>query len=330
MRNMILIGSVNMISKVKVIIRKLFLRNSTQELYKKLRKEKIHLMSKLSNETYVKLNVRLNTGIKLNLKNPKMHIEKVNWLKLNYRNPLQTEYTDKYKMREHLITKGYSKILPPLIGVYKSFHEIDFDQLPEKVFLKTNHTSGVNQAIVKGETDLRKACEKFEIALKQNYYDISREWNYKNIAPRIIVEPYLDMDEYLDYKFFVFNGKVEFFAVIKGINDDNGNQSLDSRFNLYDTNLKSLDVDVKRKKFDDSQFKFSDYITEMINISEELADPFPFCRVDFLVSKDEFLFGEMTFHPNGGEMVIYPLKNEYFYGNKINLDDISESFLKEK
>ncbi|MGZ2390380.1 hypothetical protein ASS84_10550 [Staphylococcus saprophyticus] len=76
-----------MISKVKVIIRKIFLRNSTKVFYKKLRKYKIYLMSKLSDENYVKLNIRLNTGIKLNLKKPVMHIEKVNWLKLNYRNP---------------------------------------------------------------------------------------------------------------------------------------------------------------------------------------------------------------------------------------------------
>ncbi len=76
-----------MISKVKVIIRKIFLRNSTKVFYKKLRKYKIYLMSQLSDENYVKLNIRLNTGIKLNLKKPVMHIEKVNWLKLNYRNP---------------------------------------------------------------------------------------------------------------------------------------------------------------------------------------------------------------------------------------------------
>lgn len=80
-----------MISKVKVIIRKIFVRNSTKVFYKKLRKFKIYLMSKLSDENYVKLNIRLNTGIKLNLKKPVMHIEKVNWLKLNYRDPLQTE-----------------------------------------------------------------------------------------------------------------------------------------------------------------------------------------------------------------------------------------------
>ncbi|MBO1214458.1 hypothetical protein J3T78_14055 [Staphylococcus nepalensis] len=319
-----------MITKIKLMLRKIFLRNSTKEFYKKLRCLKIYLMSKLKDETYVKFNVRLNTGIKLNLNNPKMHIEKINWLKLNYRNPLQTEYTDKYKMRKHLINKGYSNILPSLIGVYKSFDEINFDQLPNKVFLKTNHTSGINQAIISGKTNMSKVKEKFEKALVKNYYDISREWNYKNIEPRIIVEPFLDMDKYVDYKFFVFNGKVEFFAIIKGINDDNGNQSLDSQFNLYDVNLNPLQVGVKRKSFDDKHFNFSNNIDEMIVISEDLANPFPFCRVDFLVCNQEYFFGEMTFHPNGGEMVLHPMYNEYYYGDKIKLENISDGFIKRK
>ncbi len=77
-------------------------------------------------------------------------------------------------------------------------------------------------------------------------------------------------------------------------------------------------------------FNFSDYIDEMIDISEELASPFPFCRVDFLVSSEEYSFGEMTFHQSGGEMVLYPMKNEYFYDNKINLENISDKFLKEE
>ncbi len=77
--------------------------------------------------------MRLHTGIKLNLINPELHIEKINWLKLNYRNSLQKEYTDKYKKRE-FNKKGYSNILPPFIGVYKSFDDINFSQLLNKIF----------------------------------------------------------------------------------------------------------------------------------------------------------------------------------------------------
>lgn len=299
-------------------------------VYKRMRNIKVNLMRILSDEQFVKLNVYLNTGIKLNLNNPEMYVEKMNWLKLYYRNPLQTSYTDKYQIRTNLKAKGYEHILPPLIDVFHRFDDINFAKMPSKVFVKTNHTSGVNQVIERSSTDLVKAQQRFNKSLKQNYYDFSREWNYKNIEPKLLVEQYLDMSQYLDYKFFVFNGKVEFFAVIKDINDANGEQSLDSRFNLYDTDLKPLEVDVKRERFDDKNFEFSQFIEEMITIAEDLASPFPFVRVDFLVSQTDLIFGEMTFHPNGGELVFYPIDKDYEYGKKISLDDIPNEFIKKR
>lgn len=316
-------------NKIKIAIRSLLLRESTKNVYKNLRKAKIFLFSVLPDELYVKLNIYLNTGLILNLKNPQMHVEKVNWLKLNYRNSLQTEYTDKYLVRSHLKKKNYENFLPNLIGVYDKFEHINLDLLPEKVFLKTNHMSGVNQVLEKSKTNINKTKSRFNKALNSNYYKNSREWNYLNISPKILVEEYLDMSKYLDYKFFVFDGKAEFFAVIKEVNDEYGNQSIKNKFNLYDMKQKPLNVDVKREKFDDTNFKFSEFIPEMKKMAENLANPFPFCRVDFLVSKNKFLFGEITFHPNGGEMVMYPLKNEYFYGNKIDLNKIHKEHIKQ-
>lgn len=317
-----------MLRNLKIFTRNLLLRNSTQFIYKKMYIWKIKILGFLSDEKYVLLNLKINTGIKLDLKNPRMYSEKINWLKLNYRNPLQTEYTDKYEMRAHLINKGYSNLLPPLIDVFDDYDSIDFSKMPDKVFLKTTHTSGINQVINNNTREINKARSKFQKALNLNYYKISREWNYKNIEPKILVEEFLDMEKYCDYKFFVMNGKVEFFAVVKDINDEKGIQSLQTKFNLYDTNKKRLDIDVERAEFDDSDFAFNKNVDYMIQISEDLAKPFPFCRVDFLVSSDNIIFGEMTFHPSGGQMILKPLKYEYKYGDKIKLNNISKEFLK--
>lgn len=319
---------VKMIRNIKIALRNILLRESTKGLYKKIRSTVIKGMVVLNDTQFTKLKIRLNTGINLDLKNPKMFIEKINWLKLNYRNPLQTEYTDKFKVRNHVSSHGYGHILPPLLGVYDSFDQMNLNELPKKVFLKTNHTSGVNQIVEKENTNIKKTKNKFDKALKDNYFKYSREWNYKNIEPKILVEEYLDMNEFVDYKFFVFNGNVEFFAIIKDINDEKGNQSLNSKFNLYNKDLSKSSIDVKRQTFEDSNMKFSVFISEMINLSEKLAEQFPFCRVDFLVSNKEFIFGEMTFHPNGGEMVLYPLKNESIYGEKIDLKSIPKIFVK--
>ena len=81
-------------------------------------------------------------GKKLDLKNPKTFNEKLNWLKLYYHNKDLTKLVDKYENRseiEKIIGKEY---LIPLIGVYKSFDEIDFSKLPKKFVIKCNHDSG--------------------------------------------------------------------------------------------------------------------------------------------------------------------------------------------
>lgn len=211
--------------------------------------------------------------------------------------------------------------------MYDKFDDIDFENLPDKTFLKSSHASGINQIVIKNNTDFENVKTIFDRASRLNYYTKSREWNYDGLKPRIIVEPFLDMSNFIDYKFFVINGRVEYFAVIKEINDEKGNQSLNSKFNLYNTDLKPLEVDVKRPKFDDSNFEFTSRISELFEISEDLASPFPYCRVDFLVSEDSVLFGEITFFPTGGNSVMYPLGNEYYYGNKLDLNQIENKYI---
>ena len=42
---------------------------------------------------------------KLNLKNPKTFNEKLNWLKLHYRNPIMPTLVDKYEVRNYIKKK---------------------------------------------------------------------------------------------------------------------------------------------------------------------------------------------------------------------------------
>src|SRR5699024_5766147 len=203
---------------------------------------------------------------------PKMLFEKVLWLKCYYKNPLMTTCTDKYEVKNFIKSKGYSEILMPNYGVYEKFENIDFTKIPSKVFIKTTHASGINQVFEKGKSNYKKSKRRFNNSLKSNYFYKSREWNYKNIKPRLIVEPFLNMEDFVDYKFFVIDGKVEYFAIVKDINDEKGLQLPDSKFNLYYPNLKPFDGDVGRPKFDDKNFEFSKHIKKMIRISEDLAE----------------------------------------------------------
>ena len=140
----------------------------------------------------------------LHLKNPLSFSEKLQWLKLYARNSLYTTMVDKYEVKEYVSNIIGENYLIPTIAVYDSFDEIDFDKLPNQFVIKCTHDSG---GIVickdKNTFDITNAKKKISKYLKRKYYYIHREWPYKNVAPRIIIERYMKdaaCEELIDYK----------------------------------------------------------------------------------------------------------------------------------
>jgi hypothetical protein len=109
-------------------------------------------------------------GQELNLKHPRTFTEKMQWVKLYDHNPLKTQLADKYLVREWIIDRIGEKYLIPLLGVWDSFDEIDFDLLPNQFVLKANHASGMNIIVTdKSRLDMYDAKEKFDKWLKINH-----------------------------------------------------------------------------------------------------------------------------------------------------------------
>ena len=100
------------------------------------------LLNWLPDAAYLKGCFRAHMGYKLDLENPKTFNEKLQWLKLYDRNPAYTQMVDKYAVREYIKNTIGEEYLIPLLGVWDSFDEIDFDELPNQFVLKTNHDSG--------------------------------------------------------------------------------------------------------------------------------------------------------------------------------------------
>ena len=119
------------------------------------------LLRLLDDKSLVRLEFIYNHGKFLNLTNPKTFNEKIQWIKLNDRNPLMTLYADKYEVREIVEKKIGSHILNELYGVFKTPDEIDFDSLPESFVLKATHGSGWN-IIVKNKSVLEREKAKKE------------------------------------------------------------------------------------------------------------------------------------------------------------------------
>ena len=110
-------------------------------------------------------------GKKLNLDEPKTFNEKLQWLKINDRNPIYTTLVDKYEVKNFISKKIGEEYVIPTLGVWNKFDDIDFDSLPNQFVLKCTHDSG---GLVicqdKSNFDYKKSKQKIESSLKRNYY----------------------------------------------------------------------------------------------------------------------------------------------------------------
>lgn len=267
---------------------------------KSLRLKIINMFNFIPDKPIIRLQYRIKTGRKLNLKNPKRYTEKLQWYKLYYRHPLLTQCSDKYAVRQYLNKKGYEGILNELYGVYNSVDEINFDSLPHKFAIKVNNSSGtnifINDKSLMDESAVRKQLKNWMERAKGSY---GREWCYHNIKPKITIEKLIDRDsnnDLPDYKFFCFNGKVFCLYTMIDYIDDHSKGKL----GFYD--LAFNKIEVRRTDYSEILEKLEKprNFEKMIEIAEDLSKEFPHVRVDFYNIDGKIIFGEFTFYNASG------------------------------
>jgi hypothetical protein len=313
-----------MIYNIKKNFRELSNTNkSIKRIYLMANKIKVKSFSKMSDEKFAKLKYKENTGRNLDLEQPKTFNEKLWWLKLKNRDPLLTICSDKYKVRDYVKSCELEHILTNLYGIYENANDINFDELPDKVFIKCNHGSGANILYDRNKSfNIKKFREKFNYALQQNYYLQSREWNYKDIEPKIIVEEVLGEanESLVDYRFLCFEGEVKLLFIDIETASEDGSHNPFAKRNVYDKDFNCLDIKVVRENYDTSLILKPKNFDQMIEYAERLSKPFPFCRVDFYNIKGTIKFGEITFYPGGATQIIEPEIWELKLGEWIDLN----------
>ena len=255
-------------------------------------------------------------GYKMDWKNPKTYNEKLQWLKLYNRNPEYTRIVDKNEFKNYIAEKLGKEYVIPTIGKWDKFDEINFNELPDKFVLKCTHDSG---GIVickdKSKLDIKQARDKISKCLKENYYDVSREWPYKNVKSCIIAEEYLDLPEGLtEYKLFSFNGRAEIILVCKGIA-----HTPDRTNTFYDRDFNKLPIQSLLPNQIEEEIKPDEY-EQLLAIADKLSEGIPQVRVDFYIYKGQIYIGEMTFFHNSGMHKINPKEWDLKMGDMINLD----------
>jgi len=257
----------------------------------------------------------IQLGEKMNLKNPRTINEKIQWLKINDVNPLKTKLADKYEVRSWVEEKIGQKYLVPLIGVWDSFEDIDFDTLPQRFVLKATHGCGCNIVVLDLEKMNRVEVKtKFEKWMRTNYAYNSGEKHYEKIKPRIVAEEYLENSkgELNDYKVFCFNGKAKYIMYLS-------DRHTNLKMAFYDTDWVKQPFTYTYPCIEYSVSR-PDNLEELISKAETLADGFDIVRVDFYIQNDGSLkFGEMTFASAGGFCRWNPPEYNEILGDMIRL-----------
>ena len=267
---------------------------------------------------FIKIQFRKMLNRELNIEMPEMYNDKLQWLKLNWRDPIASKCADKYGVREIIKEKIGEEYLNELYAVYENINEIDLDKLPKSFVLKGTHGSGFNIICKdKDKMDWKKEFKHMKRWLHTNYYVVNREWVYRDIKPRIICEKFIETEneeELRDYRFFCFNGEPFFICVDLSITDKSR-----TRRNLYDLNWKLMDEEISYPKERNIKINKPEKLSEMIELSKQLAEGFPHVRIDFYNNNGKIIFGEMTFFHQNGYGIIRPKEFELKMGQKITL-----------
>lgn len=265
--------------------------------------------------------IKLNR--KLNLKNPQRFTEKLQWYKINFRNPVLHRCVDKYDVRNYIDDCGLKHILNDCYGVYDNYEAIDFDSLPKRFVIKrTNGGGGLDVLICqdKDTFDMEAAKKRIKAWFDRPVVKSSggREWAYVGLKTRVIIEEYLENPEnpeagISDYKFFCSRGKVLGLVV-------DVDRYIDHKRNFYTPEWKYLDVSSDCANFGDNLPKPQGF-EKMVEVAEQLSKEFPFVRVDLYLINEKVYFGELTFYPWSGYVQFTPDEYDFELGSKIHLDE---------
>lgn len=273
----------------------------------------------MPDEKYLRKAYRLNMGRELNLEHPQTYTEKLQWLKLYDHRPEYSQMVDKYGVKRYVAEKIGEEYIIPLFGVWERAEDIDFDVLPQKFVLKTTHDSGgIVVCKDKNSLNIPEVRKQLNYFVSRDYYEIKREWPYKNVKPRIIAEKYMEDSHYQelrDYKFFTFGGEAKVLYIAQG--RGKGEPTVADFFDMNFNHLPfTIDHDIaavapqRPEKFE-----------EMKQLAAELSQGTPQLRVDFYEVDGKVYFGEMTFFHCSGLNPFHPEEWDRIFGDWVQLPE---------
>lgn len=256
-----------------------------------------NILYRISPEKTLRILFRIKQGYSLNLDSPKTYNEKLQWIKLNDKNPLMPKCCDKYAVREFVKKQGCEEILNELIWEGDNPENIPFEKLPNKFVIKVTHGSTFN-IICKDKSSFNKseAVKKCKRWLKAKFLPCYGEWFYGVEKPRVIVEKYIESTDDVqlrDYKIFCFNGEPQIIRIDTDRFTEHKMDCLDCKWNRLEE--AGMGFPISGRVFEKPKC-----FEKLLEYSRKLSAPFFHARVDFYIVNDKIIFGEITFTNGAG------------------------------
>ena len=261
---------------------------------------------------------RLSKGRDCDLDHPRTMMDKLQWLKLYDSTPLKGRVADKYLARQWIADRVGEEFLVPLVGVWDSPDEIDFDSLPERFALKATHGSAWNILVTdKGALDVRGARRRMAswLALRKAMMG-GFELHYEFCEPRIVCERFIQDETggLRDYKFMTFDGDVQFAITVEGRSTRRvlGTYLPDwtrAPFEYVYDEGRAPDVPRPRG------------LEQMLALARELGKGFACARVDFYEVDGRVYVGEITFTCTSGLSDFRPPRYDLEFGQRLRLPE---------
>lgn len=287
----------------------------------------LHLMAPvIPDRLFLKLKYRICLGRPLHLAAPVTFTEKLQWLKLYDRKPDYVTMVDKVAAKEWASSVIGKEHIIKTFQVCSCFDDIDFDSLPDRFVIKTNHSGGSTGVVVctgKSSLDMADSKRRIDRSLNSSTFLYSREWPYKNVKRQILCEEYLsdESEDLRDYKFYCFNGVPKVLLVAS-------NRSTTHNFNYFDMDFCPLQIESRYGAPSSDIITPPDGWDEMVRLVRKLSAGIPHVRVDMYDVNGKVYFGEMTFYDSSGFDDMNSDEWNTRFGDWITLPDRNESIKK--
>lgn len=273
----------------------------------------------LSDKHYLQIRFWLRVGYWPNLDHPRSFNEKLNWLKLHDQHPEYTMMVDKATAKDYVASIIGKEYIIPTIGIWDSIEEIDWELLPNQFVMKnTGDSGGIVVCKDKKSLNIEAAKAKLTKGIEVDYYKYNKEYPYKEVRNRIIVEAYMEDEsgQLQDYKIHNFNGIPKFTLVCGNRFSTTG---LTEDFYSLDWQL----MEVRRPNHPNAKTRTIKPVKleEMYRLASILSKDIPFVRTDFYIVNHKIYFGELTFFPASGMGKFIPEEWDYKIGELLKLPE---------